>query len=163
MGSGQRRWRGSSKCHQRRMHRTGTVAWARFCRHAELRTCHTVGPRCGKCLFTTGPTRSRPWPSTCWIKGNASTPVSAKTGATRADSWVDIEGGIGTVFAYSGIARRELPNETFAVEGNVDRAIGSRWQFRGPAYPDRLNAVSPCISTPSISPAGACSRKSPRA
>jgi oxepin-CoA hydrolase/3-oxo-5,6-dehydrosuberyl-CoA semialdehyde dehydrogenase len=47
--------------------------------------------------------------------------ISAATGATRADSWVDIEGGIGTVFAYSGIARRELPNETFAVEGNVER------------------------------------------
>ena len=47
--------------------------------------------------------------------------VSAKTGATRADSWVDIEGGIGTVFAYSGIARRELPNETFAVEGPTER------------------------------------------
>jgi oxepin-CoA hydrolase/3-oxo-5,6-dehydrosuberyl-CoA semialdehyde dehydrogenase len=47
--------------------------------------------------------------------------ISAKTGATRADSWVDIEGGIGTVFAYSGIARRELPNETFAVEGNTER------------------------------------------
>ncbi len=47
--------------------------------------------------------------------------ISAKTGATRADGWVDIEGGIGTVFAYSGIARRELPNETFAVEGNVEQ------------------------------------------
>ena len=47
--------------------------------------------------------------------------ISAKTGATRADSWVDIEGGIGTVFAYSGIARRELPNESFAVEGNTER------------------------------------------
>jgi oxepin-CoA hydrolase/3-oxo-5,6-dehydrosuberyl-CoA semialdehyde dehydrogenase len=47
--------------------------------------------------------------------------VSANTGATRADSWVDIEGGIGTVFAYSGIARRELPNESFAVEGNTER------------------------------------------
>jgi len=46
--------------------------------------------------------------------------ISAKTGATRADGWVDIEGGIGTVFAYSGIARRELPNETFAVEGKVE-------------------------------------------
>lgn len=46
--------------------------------------------------------------------------ISAKTGATRADSWVDIEGGIGTVFAYSGIARRELPNESFAVEGNTE-------------------------------------------
>src|SRR5210317_224588 len=47
--------------------------------------------------------------------------ISAKTGATRADSWVDIEGGIGTVFAYSGIARRELPNETFAVEGKLEQ------------------------------------------
>ncbi len=47
--------------------------------------------------------------------------ISAKTGATRADSWIDIEGGIGTVFAYSGIARRELPNETFAVEGKTER------------------------------------------
>ena len=46
--------------------------------------------------------------------------ISARTGATRADSWVDIEGGIGTVFAYSGIARRELPNESFAVEGNTE-------------------------------------------
>ena len=46
--------------------------------------------------------------------------ISAQTGATRADSWVNIEGGIGTVFAYSGIARRELPNETFAVEGNIE-------------------------------------------
>ena len=53
--------------------------------------------------------------------------VSAKTGATRGDSWVDIEGGIGTVFAYSGIARRELPNETFAVEGKLEKlsATGS--------------------------------------
>ncbi len=51
--------------------------------------------------------------------------VSAKTGATRADSWIDIEGGIGTVFAYSGIARRELPNETFAVEGKVERLSAS--------------------------------------
>lgn len=47
--------------------------------------------------------------------------ISAKTGATRADGWVDIEGGIGTVFAYSGIARRELPNETFAVEGKMEQ------------------------------------------
>ena len=47
--------------------------------------------------------------------------ISAMTGATRGDSWVDIEGGIGTVFSYSGIARRELPNETFCVEGEVER------------------------------------------
>jgi oxepin-CoA hydrolase/3-oxo-5,6-dehydrosuberyl-CoA semialdehyde dehydrogenase len=47
--------------------------------------------------------------------------ISAATGATRADSWVDIEGGIGTVFSYTGIARREFPNASFAVEGPVER------------------------------------------
>ncbi|MCW8879665.1 MAG: phenylacetic acid degradation bifunctional protein PaaZ [Kangiellaceae bacterium] len=46
--------------------------------------------------------------------------VSYMTGATKADSWVDIEGGIGTVFSYTGIARRELNNDTFVVEGNVE-------------------------------------------
>ncbi len=56
--------------------------------------------------------------------------ISAKTGATRADSWIDIEGGIGTVFAYSGIARRELPNETFAVEGKTER-LSARGSFVG--------------------------------
>jgi oxepin-CoA hydrolase/3-oxo-5,6-dehydrosuberyl-CoA semialdehyde dehydrogenase len=56
--------------------------------------------------------------------------ISAKTGATRADSWVDIEGGIGTVFAYSGIARRELPNETFAVEGKVEQ-LSAKGSFVG--------------------------------
>ena len=56
--------------------------------------------------------------------------ISAKTGATRADSWVDIEGGIGTVFAYTGIARRELPNETFAVEGPTER-LSAQGSFVG--------------------------------
>ncbi|VEB63140.1 3,4-dehydroadipyl-CoA semialdehyde dehydrogenase [Providencia rustigianii] len=38
--------------------------------------------------------------------------ISAQTGATKADSWVDIEGGIGTLFAYAGLASRELPDDT---------------------------------------------------
>ncbi len=45
--------------------------------------------------------------------------ISFMTGATKADSWVDIEGGIGTMFNYSGIARRELNNDTFIVEGET--------------------------------------------
>lgn len=56
--------------------------------------------------------------------------VSARTGATRADGWVDIEGGIGTMFAYSGIARRELPDETFAVEGDIER-LSAKGSFLG--------------------------------
>jgi oxepin-CoA hydrolase / 3-oxo-5,6-dehydrosuberyl-CoA semialdehyde dehydrogenase len=43
--------------------------------------------------------------------------LSAATGATKSDSWVDIEGGIGTFFAYSSRGRRDFPNETFHVEG----------------------------------------------
>ena len=38
--------------------------------------------------------------------------LSAATGATKVDSWVDIDGGIGTLFAYSSRGRREFPNET---------------------------------------------------
>ena len=45
--------------------------------------------------------------------------LSTATGATKADSWVDIEGGIATFFAYSGIGRREFPNETFHLETDV--------------------------------------------
>ena len=46
--------------------------------------------------------------------------LSAATGASKADSWVDIEGGVATLFSYSGIARREFDNETFAVEGAAE-------------------------------------------
>src|SRR5580765_4911264 len=47
--------------------------------------------------------------------------VSAGTGATKADSWIDIEGGIGTFFAYASQGRREFPDETFYVDGPVER------------------------------------------
>nr|MDQ6120401.1 aldehyde dehydrogenase family protein [Klebsiella pneumoniae subsp. pneumoniae] len=40
--------------------------------------------------------------------------ISAQTGATRADSWVDIEGGIGTLFTYAGLGSRELPDDILA-------------------------------------------------
>lgn len=42
--------------------------------------------------------------------------LSYKTGATKADSWIDIEGGIGNLFAYASL-RRKFPDETFAVDG----------------------------------------------
>ena len=46
--------------------------------------------------------------------------VSAFTGATKLDSWIDIEGGVQTLFTYSGLVRREFANETFAVEGKSE-------------------------------------------
>ena len=56
--------------------------------------------------------------------------VSAWTGATRADSWIDIEGGIGTLFSYSSLVRREFPNETFLVEGGQER-LSKQGTFTG--------------------------------
>ncbi|MEN9638305.1 MAG: hypothetical protein RLZZ262_173 [Bacteroidota bacterium] len=44
--------------------------------------------------------------------------ISALTGATRIDSWIDIEGGIGNLFAYSSL-RRQFPNEPYYVDGDT--------------------------------------------
>lgn len=44
--------------------------------------------------------------------------LSWATGATRIDSWVDIEGGIGNLFSYASL-RRQFPDETFCVEGDA--------------------------------------------
>lgn len=46
--------------------------------------------------------------------------LSTATGATRSDSWVDIEGGIGTLFSYASKGRRELPNTRVLVDGDVE-------------------------------------------
>jgi len=43
--------------------------------------------------------------------------LSTKTGATRSDSWVDIDGGISTLFVYSSKGRREMPNDTVYLDG----------------------------------------------
>lgn len=56
--------------------------------------------------------------------------LSYKTGATHADSWVDIEGGFGTFFTYSGLAKRMLPNTPFWVEGDVQK-ISANGTFLG--------------------------------
>ena len=42
--------------------------------------------------------------------------ISYKTGATKADSWIDIEGGIGNLFSYASL-RRKFSDETFAIDG----------------------------------------------
>ena len=46
--------------------------------------------------------------------------LSAATGATKSDSWIDIDGGIGTFFVYASKGRREFPNETFYVDGPME-------------------------------------------
>ncbi|MFY7899343.1 MAG: phenylacetic acid degradation bifunctional protein PaaZ, partial [Chitinophagaceae bacterium] len=49
--------------------------------------------------------------------------------ATKADSWVDIEGGIGNLFAYASL-RKKLPDECFFVEGDA-HYLGKQNTFMG--------------------------------
>ena len=44
--------------------------------------------------------------------------ISFQTGATKVDSWIDIEGGIGNLFTYASL-RRQFPNEPFYLEGQM--------------------------------------------
>lgn len=44
--------------------------------------------------------------------------ISYQTGATKADSWVDIEGGIGNLFVYASL-RRKFPDEIFCLDGDA--------------------------------------------
>lgn len=47
--------------------------------------------------------------------------LSTHTGATRQDSWIDIEGGIGSMFTLSSKARIELSDAPFHVEGGTEQ------------------------------------------
>ncbi|MDA0777995.1 MAG: phenylacetic acid degradation bifunctional protein PaaZ [Bacteroidetes bacterium] len=44
--------------------------------------------------------------------------ISYLSGATKSDSWVDIDGGIGTLFTYASL-RRQLGNQRFYVDGDT--------------------------------------------
>ena len=46
--------------------------------------------------------------------------ISAFTGATKVDSWIDIEGGIGVLFTYASRGRRDFPDETTYVDGAME-------------------------------------------
>ncbi len=46
--------------------------------------------------------------------------VSYRTGATQADSWIDIDGGIGTMLSFASKGARELPNSRVLLDGGVE-------------------------------------------
>ncbi|HYD72276.1 MAG TPA: phenylacetic acid degradation bifunctional protein PaaZ, partial [Candidatus Binatia bacterium] len=56
--------------------------------------------------------------------------LSYNTGATKGDSWIDIDGGIGTFAVYQGKGRRELPDERLLIDGNVE-ALSRGGTFQG--------------------------------
>jgi oxepin-CoA hydrolase/3-oxo-5,6-dehydrosuberyl-CoA semialdehyde dehydrogenase len=55
--------------------------------------------------------------------------LSYQTGATKADSWVDIEGGIGNLFANASL-RRKLPDTPFCLDGE-NHPLGKQNTFMG--------------------------------
>ncbi|MFB7249731.1 phenylacetic acid degradation bifunctional protein PaaZ [Microbacterium sp. NPDC056234] len=67
--------------------------------------------------------------------------LSACTGATKTDSWVDIDGGIGVLFAYSGKGRRELPNGQVYLDGPVE-PLSKDGSFLGRHIATRLPGVA---------------------
>ncbi|WP_328186774.1 phenylacetic acid degradation bifunctional protein PaaZ [Marinobacter sp. OP 3.4] len=56
--------------------------------------------------------------------------ISRHTGCTKADSWIDIDGGFGTLFTYASTGRKELPSGNVAHEGPVTQ-LGKDNHFNG--------------------------------
>jgi oxepin-CoA hydrolase/3-oxo-5,6-dehydrosuberyl-CoA semialdehyde dehydrogenase len=56
--------------------------------------------------------------------------ISHHSGATRSDSWIDIEGGIGTLFAYASVGSNEFPSSNILHEGPAI-PLGKKGGFAG--------------------------------
>lgn len=67
--------------------------------------------------------------------------LSSRTGATKQDSWVDIDGGIGVLFTYSGKGRREMPNSKVYIDGDVE-SLSKDGSFLGRHIYTRLPGVA---------------------
>jgi oxepin-CoA hydrolase/3-oxo-5,6-dehydrosuberyl-CoA semialdehyde dehydrogenase len=67
--------------------------------------------------------------------------LSTRTGATRRDSAVDVDGGIGTVAVYASKAARELPDSTVLADGATE-PLGKGGTFAGRhVYSSKLGAA----------------------
>ncbi len=67
--------------------------------------------------------------------------ISFKTGATKVDSWIDIEGGFGNLFANASL-RKEFPNKPFHVDGDaIDLSRGGQFMGHHIMVPKRGVAV----------------------
>ncbi|CAN5222589.1 phenylacetic acid degradation bifunctional protein PaaZ [soil metagenome] len=67
--------------------------------------------------------------------------ISDSTGATRRDSLVDVDGGIGVLFTYASKGRRELPNTTIIVDGAAEN-LAKDGSFGGQHIYQRLPGVA---------------------
>jgi oxepin-CoA hydrolase/3-oxo-5,6-dehydrosuberyl-CoA semialdehyde dehydrogenase len=67
--------------------------------------------------------------------------LSYRTGATKVDSWIDIEGGFGNLFANASL-RKLFPNQWYHVEGDaIDLSRGGRFMAHHIMVPKRGVAV----------------------
>ena len=67
--------------------------------------------------------------------------LSYRTGATRIDSWIDIEGGFGNLFANASL-RKLFPNQSYHVEGEpIDLSRGGRFMGHHIMVPKRGVAI----------------------
>jgi len=67
--------------------------------------------------------------------------LSFRTGATKIDSWIDIEGGFGNLFANASL-RKLFPNQAFDVEGDpIDLSRGGRFMAHHIMVPKKGVAV----------------------
>ncbi len=46
--------------------------------------------------------------------------INPWSGATRADGWIDIDGGIGTLFVFASKGRREMPEGHIHLDGGIE-------------------------------------------
>jgi oxepin-CoA hydrolase/3-oxo-5,6-dehydrosuberyl-CoA semialdehyde dehydrogenase len=67
--------------------------------------------------------------------------LSTETGATKKDSWIDIDGGISTLFVFSSKGRREMPNDHVYLDGKPEM-LSKKGTFVGQhVYTPRLGAA----------------------
>lgn len=67
--------------------------------------------------------------------------LSTDTGATKMDSWIDIDGGISTLFVFSSKGRREMPNAHVYLDGKPE-VLSKKGSFVGQhVYTPRLGAA----------------------
>ena len=67
--------------------------------------------------------------------------LSYETGATKADSMIDIDGGIGTLFVYASKGKRELPDDTIHVDGHLEQ-LSRGGNFLGQHVATSLHGVA---------------------
>ena len=67
--------------------------------------------------------------------------LSAQTGATKIDSMVDIDGGIGVLFTFGSKGRRELPNSQVVVDGPME-VLSRDGSFAGEHIYTRIPGVA---------------------